>query len=255
MVIQDDKKLSKIAFYVIQKLSAAGLLISIFAIFILTSSMELYDFSESMSYWFLWTMIFGYGILSSMVIDCVKIIFHNVPVFIEILLYLIAGFVPFIFIMEPPYILFAGGVGSFSALLFLAGLQFIKRKVTKVLFAFIIPITFLVMANIDFTSKQNWREETTDSSYSVTFDYFNGKHHIPIEAKSGEKIIFSVDFTNVNYGGYGYSILNENKDLIGMVEHTENRGTAIVPEDGIYFIEIRGDNLKGKIEVDWKRHR
>lgn len=250
-MIQSNENQKKIVFYLTKKLSAAGFLLSIFSVIIFTSSMELYDFSESMSVWFLWVMIYGYGILSSIVIDLLKFKMAFINVYIEVLLYLTAGFLPFVFIMDSPYIFIAGFVGAFSAILFLAGHEFIKHKVTKSVFAFVIPITFLVIANIDFTSKQNWQEETTDSSYSVSFDYFNGKHHIPVEAESGERIIFTIDFINEN-GGYGYSILNVDKDPIGMEILSDNKLMATAPKDGIYFIEIRGDNLQGKIEVDWK---
>lgn len=239
--------------YIVTKLAAAGFLLAIFAIYIfITSKFDLFEFSEVISSSFLWWMLVGYSMLCSMLIDLLKHFISSIGVFIEVLLYIIAGFVPFLFMMEFPYYVIAGIIGAASAIFFLLAIHFFKNKWYYTFFAFIVPITLLTVANIDFTTKQNWQEIKNESSYIATFDYFNGKHEIPIHAKAGEAIIFSVDFLPRNDGAYGYSIRNEDLGYVGMKEVDEKRRMVTVPEDSTYVIEVRGNDLQGKVIVYWE---
>ncbi|WP_047984642.1 hypothetical protein [Ornithinibacillus californiensis] len=244
----------KTILYLISKLSGAGFLASIFAVYVLlVTEMDWFEFSEAISGWFFWVMPFVYGIVSSMIIDLIKLKLSNKRRSTEIGLYILFGFIPFIIYMEGiMFTIIAGSIGAASALLFLFGIYLTKQsKILRYVVAFVIPIVLIIMANIDFTTKVNWKEEQTNLSYQATFDYFNGKHEIPIEAQQGQIILFSVEFTNENGGGHGYHVRNRLDNYMGM-EETVNQHAVEVPEDGIYRIIINGDGIKGKVEVDWE---
>jgi hypothetical protein len=247
-------KLHKTIAYLISKLAGAGFLVSIFAIYvILVTKLDWFELSDAISSWFFWVMPFVYGIISSMVIDIIKLKLSNKRPLIEIGLYVLFGFIPFLVYMEGiPFTIIAGSIGAVSSLLFLLGLYLTKRsKVLRYVVAFVIPIVLVIMANIDFTTKVNWQEQETPSSYHATFDYFNGKQEIPITAERGQIILFSVEFTSENGGGHGYHVRNRLDNYMGM-EETGNQYAVEVPEDGIYRIVIHGDELKGEVEVNWE---
>ncbi|MEK5324954.1 hypothetical protein [Aeribacillus sp. FSL M8-0254] len=58
---------------------------------------------------------------------------------------------------------------------------------------------------------------------------------VPIAAKKGETITFSVKFTNLQEGGYGFHVLNDENDFIGM--KTVNEQTYQIEVKKAVFIE------------------
>jgi hypothetical protein len=241
---------NKVFPYLLTKLSAAGFMFSIMAIYVLLAvHFDMYEFSETFQVGIV-SLILGYSITCSILIDLMKRSFYFDGVFLEVLLYLIAGFLPFVFIMGFPYYVIAGFVGGLCSIFFLFGHHFIKINGIKLLFAFVLPV-LLVVTNLDFTTKQNWQEVRNDSSYTATFDYFNGEHEIPITANAGEIIFFSINFINKNNGGYGYHVKNDENDHMPMEEVSEFKHVIQINENGLYRIVITGDNFQGKVEVDW----
>lgn len=107
-----------------------------------------------------------------------------------------------------------------------------------------------MIGTIDFTVKENWCE-VKKPSFTARFDYFNGAHAVPIAAKKGETITFSVKFTNLQKGGYGFHVLNGENDFIGMKTVNEQTYQIEAKESRIYRIIVEGDDLKGSFLVTW----
>ncbi|WP_042142119.1 hypothetical protein [Paucisalibacillus sp. EB02] len=237
--------------YFLTKMAAAGFMLGVIAIYMLImTGFDLYEFSEGLTIWFLVLMI--YSIICSMLIDLIKLKVKQTNQIFEVLLYIIAGFAPFIFTMVLPFIIIAGTVGAICAVIYLFATHFVTRnRIIKIVLAFVIPILLLISANIDFTTKTNWQETRNNTSYAATFDYFNGKHEIPIQVKAGKTITFSVEFIEKNHGGYGFSMRDDNRDYLGMEEVGDDKFKITAPKDGDYYVEIRGDSLQGRVLVNW----
>jgi hypothetical protein len=244
---------SKIIPYVITKLSGAGLSLSVFYTFLLLlSGFDMYKFVEEISKWSYWIIFFGYGIVCSVVIDLLTSKITRITLTLKILLYVIAGYAFFIIQELNASTLFAGTVGAICALIFYFG-TYASKKTTLFPYVFVIavPLFFIILMNYDFTEKIQWTEVRSDSTYTASFDYFNGKHEIPIRATKGQTITISIDVTNTNGGGYGFHVLNEKDKLVGMIEESGGKMKINAQNTGVYRIVLTGDDLKGSFKVVW----
>lgn len=80
--------------------------------------------------------------------------------------------------------------------------------------------------------------------------------------KKGDVGTSYLSFSEMNEGGYGYHILVDSGEYVGMEGPEEidiadeNLDTTKIEfhteQEGIYFLIITGDNLKGKIGVTWE---
>ena len=109
--------------YLTTKLSGAGFLLFVISIYLLLESgRDMYEFVEGISNWFLWIIIFGYGILCSLFID---LFVYKVPFasyLVKILLYIVAGYGIFFIISINVYFIFiAGTIGAICSLIFYVG--------------------------------------------------------------------------------------------------------------------------------------
>ena len=91
----------------------------------------------------------------------------------------------------------------------------------------------------------------SETSYSATFDHFNGKHEIPVLAKEGQTINLSHDFKATNGGGHGFHVLNEKNKLVGMTEVSEGELKLKVQDAGVYRMIVTGDDVEGEFNVTW----
>ena len=251
MGVNLQERLKIVISYFVNKMAAAGFMLSIISLYILiATSFDLYEFSEGLTMWFV--VLFFYSIFCSILIDWVKRKFYQISQTVEVFLYMITGFIPFIAFRELPFILFAGTIGAICAVIYFFAIHFVIRNNTiKVVLAIVIPILLLISANIDFTTKTNWQETRNTSSYEATFDYFNGSHEVPIQINAGETITFTVDFEENNNGGYGFSFRNDKREYLGMEEVGENKFKVTASKDGLYYVEVRGENLAGQVMVNW----
>ncbi|MBS4200814.1 hypothetical protein KHA93_14355 [Bacillus sp. FJAT-49732] len=240
--------------YLIKKLAGAGFSLSIFFLFMLsTSNIDMYRFSKDISNPLLWLAFFGYGFICSIIIDFILSKFSQNNLSTKVILYVVAGFSIFIIFGFNLFTIIAGTIGAIAALLFYFGTVIANQKsVIKYIFAFVMPILFLIIMNIDFTVKKQWSEVKKETSYSASFDYFNGEQQIPIKAKEGQTISFSIEMNNDNGGGHGHHILNEKGKLVPMIESTEKNMKFSVEKTGVYRVVVTGDDLKGSFSVDWK---
>ncbi|MBY0147408.1 hypothetical protein [Neobacillus niacini] len=253
MASLDKIKLFKLISILFTKLAGAGFTLLLFFTFLfLQSEWDMVEFVDTISSEYIWIIIFGYGIFCSILIDIIEWKIARINKTLKILLYIVAGYA-FFFINGINVINFiAGTIGALCALIFYFGTYLTDRsKGRKLVFAFLVPLFFILLMNINFTEKKQWDEERKATSYTASFEYFNGKHEIPIKVNEGQIINISIDFKNQNGGGYGYHVLNPKGDLVGMTEAEEREMTFTAHESGVYHVVVTGDDLQGGITVKW----
>lgn len=245
--------MSKTVHYLLTKLSGAGLAMAIFALYLLSvSGFDMYDFSEGISNP-LWFIFYGYGIACSLLIDFIAGRFRTAGHMWKIVFYIAAGYAFFLVRHFDAVSVIMGTFGAFSALVFYAGTTVSARSRPFTYgFAIAVPLALLLIVNIDFTVKKGWEETKSQTSYEARFDYFNGKHEIPIHAEKGQTITFSITFDNANGGGWGYRVLSEGRRPVGMSEEGDDRRSLRAEETGIYRIVVTGDNVAGSFAVNWR---
>lgn len=239
--------------YLTTKLAGAGFLLFVISNYLLLGSgIDMYEFVEAISNWFLWIIVFGYGILCSLLID---LFVFKVPItsyLMKILLYIVAGYGVFIITMNIYIMLFAGTIGALCSLIFYIGTYISFRfKSFKYVFSIVVPLTIIILTGVDFTEKEQWVEVKRETSYTATFDHFNGKHEIPVLAKAGQTITLSHDFKTTNGGGHGFHVLNEKNKLVGMTEFSEGELKLKVQDAGVFRMVVTGDDVKGNFKVAW----
>lgn len=254
MILIQKQNLIKVIPYLTTKIAGAGFLFFVISIYLLlTSEMDLYEFVEGISSWFLWIIIFGYGILCSLLIDLFVLKVSKTSHSVKVLLYIGAGYPLFITFGINVYVLIAGTVGALCSLVFYFGTYISFRfKSFKYVFSIVVPLSLIILMNVDFTEKEQWYEVKNDTSYTANFDHFNGKHEIPIRAKAGQIITVSHEFINTNGGGHGFHVRNEKNKLVGMTEISEEKMKLKIQDTGVYRIVITGDDVKGSFKVTWK---
>lgn len=253
MVSIPDQLRSKIIPYLVIKLSGAGLSLAVFFTFMLMlSEFEMNEFVDIISNWQLWSIFFGYGIACSVCIDLITWKIERRKRTLRTLLYVFAGYAFFLVYGFNVSTFIAGTVGALCAILFYFGTVLCKEKPPlQSVFAFVFPLIFIILMNVDFTEKVKWTEVQSGSTFTASFDFFDGKHEIPIRATEGQTITLSIEVTNQNGGGYGFHVLDEKDQYVGMMEESEGKMKIHVQRTGIYRIVLTGDNLRGSFKVTW----
>ncbi|MHA6250396.1 hypothetical protein [Oceanobacillus sp. CAU 1775] len=250
--------------YLLNKTAALGFLVFIMCSYaLLATGFDLYEFVKTIANLKFWLYISGYALLVTILIDFVDYKWKKLTTTHIMLLHTLAGFVAFFPIVGlNPIAIIAGFVGALCAFIYALGSYFFKRKKKLAwLVLLVFPLLFGV-STIDFTEKEQWDAQVTDSSYSATFEYFNGKHEIPLNLEKGDKVKASVAITVKNAGGHGHHVRDEKNNLVPMqtLEDTRNdyekRSTHtyefVAEKEGEHKIVVTGDDLRGKIEVEWE---
>ncbi|MCJ0930669.1 hypothetical protein MST22_05830 [Virgibacillus halodenitrificans] len=237
----------------LEKLIGASFSISIYYIItLIDTNFNLFEFHELITQPAIWMLFFGYGILSSIIID--DGIGRIVPRFNlgkQILFYILFGYLIFLFFLPLGYVLIAGTVGAFFSLLFLLGKKTLKPFKWYSWMVFIVPIVCLVMWPFDFTSKIGWNEVAEDGFVEIDYEFFNGEHLIPVHGKKGEKIYFDVEHTNIS-GANGMSLYDGNGDYAGMNEEGGDIVSMDFEETTTKYIVVSTVNGRyGQIQVTW----
>jgi len=247
------------AAYILSKLSGAGFSLFVFFAMFVLPKMGLYAYSEQFANSAYWKIFFGYGIACSVIIDLITIKLERLKVLSRILLHAIAGNLFFLGLEVSMSSFLIGMFGSFFALFFFWGTYAYPiirgRKVAPYLFSLIIPSILLLIANIDFTTKSNWVEERTAISYTAFFDYFHGKHEIPIQVSQGDVITLSIYVRNKNGGGHGFHIKDERGNHVGMEPDGDSSVKLYVQKSEIYDVTVTGDKLQGGFTLAWRIER
>ncbi|EPY09062.1 hypothetical protein PAALTS15_01512 [Paenibacillus alvei TS-15] len=242
--------------YVLSKLSGAGFsLFVFFAMFVLTK-LDMYTYSEQFANAAYWKVFFGYGIACSVIIDLITIKLRRLKVLLRILLHAIAGNLFFLGMEVSMSSLLFGMFGSFFALFFFWGTYAFPfkrgRKFAPYLFSLVIPSVLLLIANIDFTTKNKWVEKRTANTYTAAFDYFHGKHEIPIQVNRGDKITLSIHVRNKNGGGHGFHIKDERGNHVGMEPDGDSSVKLHAQKSEIYDVTVTGAKLQGGFTLAWR---
>lgn len=242
-------------------LAGIGFAITAFALFVLvTSKFDLYSFAVTLTEELPIKFIFyGYGLPCSLVIESLMYLTRRQGIDLRwrtmgrLVLYIAAGYAFFLVQDNSVFAVIAGTVGAVSALMVCVGVQLSKGSARfRYGFAFAVPLILFLLLQIDFTVKRGWEEEVTASSFEAVFDYFHGKHEIPIYADRGQTITFRIQIHRSGDGGHGLHVLDRANDHVPMQEL--GSGTlAIHPEvSGVYRIVVTGDELQGSVQVTWE---
>ena len=247
--------------YILNKLAALGLLVFIMCVFtILSTRFDLYEFTESLSNITFWGWICVYALMTTMLIDLICYKWKRFTIKTSIVLHCILGFFIFIPLMGVNfYTMIAGSVGALCAFIYAFSYYFLVRK-NRLAWTFLLVIPILLCIRpMDFTIKEGWTEEKTKSSFLAEFTRFNGKNEIPMILEKGDLVTTYISFKEKNGGGYGYHILDNNGELVGMTEldgayedYDTNAFQFKAKKSGIYRVVLTGDNLRGKIDVKWE---
>lgn len=246
--------------YMVNKLAALGLLLFLMCSYLLLATeFDLYEFTENLSNLKIWGLICGYALVTTMLIDLIRYRWIAFTVQTGVLLHCLAGFIVFFPFMGISFFsVIAGAVSSLCAFIYAFSSYLFHRKKK---FAWVILLVFPLLLSVrlyDFTSKKGWTVEETNSSFSAEFEHFNGKHEILLSLKKGEKVTSYLSFTQIDEGGYGYHILDHNEEYVGIkeLEESEEEDTQAIEfnaaQPGVYKIIVTGDELKGKIDVNWE---
>jgi len=244
--------------YVLSKLSGAGFSLFVFFAMFVLPKMDLYAYSEQFANTAYWKIFYGYGIACSVIIDLITIKLERLKVLSRILLHAIAGNLFFLGLEVSMSSFLIGMFGSFFALFFFWGTYAYPiirgRKLAPYLFSVIIPSILLLIAIIDFTTKSNWVEERTANTYTADFDYFHGKHEIPIQVSQGDVITLSIYVRNKNGGGHGFHIKDERGIHVGM-DGDSSSVKLYAQKSEIYDVTVTGDKLQGGFMLAWRIER
>lgn len=253
MASLDKIKLFKLISILFTKLAGAGFTLLLFFTFLfLQSGWDMVEFVDSISSGYIWVIIFGYGIICSIVIDILEWKIARINKRIKFLLYAAAGYLIFFINGVNVFTFIAGTIGALCSLIFYFGTHLSNRsKGTKLVFAILVPLFFILLLNIDFTEKKQWVEEREATSYTASFNYFNGKHEIPLKVIEGQSLNLSIEVKNENGGGHGYHVLNPKGDLVGLTEVDERMMVFTAHASGVYHVVVTGDDLRGGITVKW----
>lgn len=253
-MIKQERRIRRWFTFGLGQLAGAGFAVMWFALFIMQASgFDLFEWSDTLTGNFpLGWIFYGYGLACSLVITGLGRLFPRLTLPAKVLLYAAAGYAYFLLRDTGIFGLIAGTIGALFALVFFAGTRWAAASLPfRWIFGAVVPLVLLVLLNIDYTVKRGWTAEAAPGSYEARFDYFNGKHEIPIEAQRGQRVVFEVQLDNANGGGHGLHVLDASGKYTAM-EQAGGERLAIRPQrDGTYRIVLTGDGLQGKFKVEW----
>lgn len=237
----------------LEKLIGASFSISIFFIILfMGSGFNLFEFHNTVRVPVLWMIFFCYGIISALVIDAIGKFMPPFSFAKQILLYVLLGYIIFLFFMPIEFALLAGTVGALFSFLFLLGKEKLKASRWYSWLVFAVPLVCLGMIPFDHTSKVGWHEVVGDSSVEVEYDYFNGEHLIPIVGGQGEKVYFVVEHLFNGGDSYGVSVYGEGGDYVGMSEEGKDVFSVEFEEESIKYIVVQAiEGKQGGFQVKW----
>lgn len=235
------------------KLIGASFSISIFFIIMFVGSgFNLFQFHNTVTEPALWIVFFGYGIVSSLIIDVIGKILPPFSLAKQIVFYIFFGYLIFLAFMPIAFALIAGTVGALFSFLFLLGKEKLKPSKWYSWMVFAVPLACLGMIPFDHTSKSGWHEVVGDSSVEVEYDYFNGEHSIPIHGAQGEKIYFVVEHLFSTGDSYGISVNDQAGNFVGMSEESIDVYSMEFEEESTKYIVVEAiDGKRGGFQVKW----
>jgi len=243
--------------YITFKLAGAGYSIFFLWLFLLLlTEFKWYESFTAMNEIKGWIIIYGYGVLCSIIIDFIVNYIPSKKSFIKLLLYAAAGFAFFFFSTGKEWIIIMGVFGVIFSLIFYWGTIILpKRRKAMLLFAFIIPLLLFTSMKILLADKKvSFHDVISSHSYEAKFDYFNGNQEIPIYLKEGQKLVFVFVWNTTpvgNGGATGHHGLKPNGQYASLHQRSDNKYEIHAEEEGIYKLVANADRLKGSFTVSW----
>ncbi|MBP3970473.1 hypothetical protein KAF80_15675 [Bacillus sp. WL1] len=250
--------------YILTKLTAT-LLLLISTLLLVTSQPTLYSFLTGLRellYVPFVPFLAVYAIFCSICIDKLKL--KTYTRLKTLLLYIFCGylfFLPLLLFKEADLIvfLFLGSIGAICSLFFYlctviaTKFKWIQYFVPSIMFIIFITINLVDIARVG-TSKEQWIETKTDNSFEASFQHFSGEHKVPIELKRGDILEFTIESQAENSNGYIGDIkmaseFQEEENYLAPAGPNTYHFAAI--KTGTYYIIVSGNQLKGKLKIDW----
>ncbi|MGM9950697.1 MAG: hypothetical protein ACI33P_11245 [Lysinibacillus sp.] len=242
---------------VVAKMAGAGTGMTVVFIWLLVvSKIDWFEVSETLANPYLWLLFFGYGLLVALIVEVVIWKFHIKRQHVRPISYVAAGFLLFYAFGINVFAVIASIITAIFAFIFYIGEMAARHsKPYRITFAFVLPVVFLIIAQIDFTVKREWQEQRTAEGYEAQFRFFHGEHRVPVELKKGESIAFTIHFNRDNEGGYGNSFEDAKGRSTGMQELGGDWYGYEAEQDGVYYIVLWGHRFSGRITIDWEFKR
>ncbi|MCU4768444.1 hypothetical protein OCF65_08015 [Bacillus toyonensis] len=252
--------------YILTKLTATFLLLLLISTLLLTTNQQtLYSFLAGLRellYVPFVPILAAYAIFCSICIDKLKLKTHTRLK--TLLLYIFCGylfFLPFLIFKEASLIqfLFLGSIGAVCSLSFYlctviaTKFKWLQYFVPSIMFIIFITINLVDLERFG-TSKEQWVETKTDNSFEASFQHFSGEHKVPIELKRGDILEFTIESRAENSNGYMGDIkmaseFQEEENYLAPSGPNTYHFAAI--KTGTYYIIVSGNQLKGKLKIDW----
>lgn len=243
------------AAYVTSKIAAAGILFLSFLVIVV--GFDAYQMSELTDELPLWPFIYGYAILFSVFVDIVLYKCKPNPFkrIIMVLLYILGGYVPFLFWFPNQWMLslIAGIYGVTCSLAFLAATYlFRKWRLYKSFAAILLLILSVYVSVTDFTEVKQWKETRTSNDYHAEFAYFNGQKKIPITLEKGQTLSYHIDWDVTNGGGYGTYLEAKGGNFTRNTTDSTDWISFQVEGPTTVHIVVSGDEAQGALTIRWE---
>lgn len=246
-----NKWLIRAAVYAASKLAAAGSLF--LGLPALLTNFDPYEMQEAA----LWIGVLqGYAILFSIAVDAALLKLKRGPAkrIVTLLLYILGGFVPFLFIFREDWmvIFIAGFVGVACSLAFLLADRLFRhaRWPYSVISAILLVPGSLYIALADHTIVKGWSETRTDDGVEAVFDYFHGEKKYPVKLEAGQTLAYSVEWQAE--GGHGTHLDAKGGKYGGDGRHYGPPRIAYqVEKETTIDIVVTGERARGSFTIYW----
>ncbi|SFD53257.1 hypothetical protein SAMN05216378_0343 [Paenibacillus catalpae] len=246
---------SRIANAAASKLAAAGIIFLGFLVMVVGP--HVYQMSQLTKELSLWTFIYVYAVLFSVVVDVALYKWKSGPFkrILTVMLYMLGGYVPFVVWFPNQWMLslIAGMYGIACSLAFLAAVYFLRRCWPYNAVAAILLLSAAIYVSVnDFTVARQWTETRTADSYRAEFDYFNGDKEIPIHLDSGQTLSYRIEWQVTNGGGYGTHLDAEGGSYTKDISDGGDWIAYRVEIPSTVRIVVSGDEAKGAFTIQWQ---
>lgn len=245
------KWLIRAAVYAASKLAAAGTIF--LGLPVLLTNFDPYQMQEAA----LWLGVLqGYAIVFSIAVDAALLKLKRGPVkrLVTLLLYILGGFAPFLFLFRDDWmvIFIAGFVGVACSLAFLLADRLYRhaRWPYSVTAALLLVAGSLYIAFADHTTVKGWSETRSDDGVEAVFDYFHGEKTYPVKLEAGQTLAYSVAWQAE--GGYGTRLDAKGGKYGGEDRHSGPPRIAYQAEKAATIdIVVTGERASGSFTIHW----
>lgn len=246
-------RLTKTVVYAASKLAAAGTVF--LGLPALVTNFDRYEMQEAAQFLWLGGALQGYAILFSIAVDGALLKLKRGPVkrLFTLLLYILGGFVPFLFIFRDDWmvIFIAGFIGVACSLAFLLADRLYRhaRWPYSVSVAILLVTGSLYIAFADHTTVKGWSETRAAGGIEAAFDYFHGEKKYPVKLEAGQTLAYYVEWQAE--GGYGTHLDAKGGKYGGDRPYGSHRIAYQVEKATTIDIVVTGERARGSFAIHW----